>query len=176
MVQINSGRYSEPKHWPDRLIYESKRGQSGYACRECGQPAKHPFTFYCRRTHKKKWEKEHSPPVWGYVRTEILKRDNHTCQLCGVTQEELSAAWKQVQEEHDAKWRAGYRKPYLKDINWYDYQLEVDHILPVKTHPELEFDRDNCRTLCHPCHVQHGARPQGPDPLEHVVPLEEFDA
>lgn len=31
-------------------------------------------------------------------------------------------------------------------------RLEVDHIKPVRTHPELAFDLANCQTLCVPCH------------------------
>lgn len=30
--------------------------------------------------------------------------------------------------------------------------LQADHIKPMLTHPELEFDVDNGRTLCAPCH------------------------
>lgn len=38
-------------------------------------------------------------------------------------------------------------------------ELEVDHIQPVATHPELELDLANVRTLCRPCHTAQGARP-----------------
>jgi 5-methylcytosine-specific restriction protein A len=30
--------------------------------------------------------------------------------------------------------------------------LEVDHILPVRTHPELGFELSNLQTLCLSCH------------------------
>lgn len=33
-------------------------------------------------------------------------------------------------------------------------QLHADHIHPVMTHPDLEFDPENGRTLCVSCHVQ----------------------
>lgn len=151
MVQISSGRYGEPKKWTDQYVYESKKGQSGYACRQCGAPAKWPFTYYCIREHKEAWEKENSPPFWSDVRQEILKRDNHTCQICGVTQDELT----QRSQETDRYFYS-------------EFSLEVDHIKPVKTHPHLEFDRDNLRTLCHDCHSKHGAnprsRPKAPPP------------
>lgn len=32
------------------------------------------------------------------------------------------------------------------------HRLEVDHILPVKTHPELAWDRGNLQVLCARCH------------------------
>ncbi|WP_392662479.1 HNH endonuclease [Amaricoccus sp. B4] len=31
-------------------------------------------------------------------------------------------------------------------------RLEVDHIKPVRTHPELSFDLNNLQTLCGRCH------------------------
>ncbi len=33
-------------------------------------------------------------------------------------------------------------------------KLQVDHILPFSTHPELRMAMDNCRTLCVPCHIK----------------------
>jgi hypothetical protein len=32
--------------------------------------------------------------------------------------------------------------------------LEVHHIKPVKDFPELEFETDNCITLCRSCHIE----------------------
>lgn len=47
-------------------------------------------------------------------------------------------------------------------------RLEVDHILPVRTHPELSFDRGNLQCLCPGCHtrktrVECGHTPTDPD-------------
>lgn len=33
-------------------------------------------------------------------------------------------------------------------------RLEVDHVKPVRTHPELAFDLANLQTLCTPCHAR----------------------
>ena len=33
-------------------------------------------------------------------------------------------------------------------------RLEVDHVKPVRTHPELSFDQDNLQTLCPACHTR----------------------
>ena len=33
-------------------------------------------------------------------------------------------------------------------------RLEVDHIKPVRTHPELSFDPRNLQALCGPCHTR----------------------
>jgi len=47
-------------------------------------------------------------------------------------------------------------------------RLEVDHVLPVRTHPELSFDPANCQALCGPCHtkktrIECGHKPTPPD-------------
>jgi 5-methylcytosine-specific restriction protein A len=34
-------------------------------------------------------------------------------------------------------------------------RLEVHHVLPVRTHPQLAFDMSNVKTLCVPCHARH---------------------
>ena len=33
-------------------------------------------------------------------------------------------------------------------------RLEIDHIKPVRTHPELSFDPRNLQALCGPCHTR----------------------
>jgi 5-methylcytosine-specific restriction endonuclease McrA len=33
-------------------------------------------------------------------------------------------------------------------------RLEVDHIKPVRSNPELSFDPGNCQALCGPCHTR----------------------
>nr|WP_273544861.1 HNH endonuclease signature motif containing protein [Heliomarina baculiformis] len=47
-------------------------------------------------------------------------------------------------------------------------RLEVDHIKPVRTHPELSFDPRNLQTLCGPCHarktrIECGHKPKSPE-------------
>ncbi len=160
MVQITAGRYGKPKEWRDHSVIDPSTGRHKTACRWCGKPRQSPYHYYCSREHKTLWEAKYSPPIWASVRQEILKRDNHTCQICGVTEKELSDTWLEAEQEWQEKWNAGYRPPYLKAINWYRYQLEVDHIKPVKTYPDLEFNKGNLRTLCQPCHITHGANPR----------------
>ena len=57
-----------------------------------------------------------------------LRRDRYICQLCGAKC--LGKA-------------KGKPSP------------EVDHIKPVKTHPDLKLSLTNLRTLCKPCHSRH---------------------
>lgn len=47
-------------------------------------------------------------------------------------------------------------------------RLEVDHIKPVRTHPELSFDLVNLQTLCVSCHsrktrIEVGLEPENKD-------------
>lgn len=76
------------------------------------------------------------------------------------------AAWVSQNRSGDpfywsAAWRA-LRKARLQIDNYLCQECqakgkvtearEVDHILPRATHPELELDVDNTRSLCKPCH------------------------
>ena len=50
-------------------------------------------------------------------------------------------------------------------------RLEVDHIKPVRTHPELSFERDNLQSLCPACHTRKtrfecGHKPTSPARLK----------
>lgn len=64
--------------------------------------------------------------IW---REECLSRDNHTCQHCGVKQEELPEVG-----------------------NTSDQNLHVHHIKPWRNHEELRFDVSNGIILCPSCH------------------------
>jgi 5-methylcytosine-specific restriction endonuclease McrA len=44
-------------------------------------------------------------------------------------------------------------------------RLEVDHIQPVRTHPEFSFDPAQCQTLCGPCHSRKTRQEIGHKPL-----------
>lgn len=63
---------------------------------------------------------------WNRMNKETRKRDNHTCQGCGVTQNQL------------------------------DYTLEIHHKKPVRLfeNPNDANSSDNLITLCRPCHVR----------------------
>lgn len=45
-------------------------------------------------------------------------------------------------------------------------QLEVDHIQPVRTHPELAFELSNLQCLCPRCHARKTAIEVGIAPLD----------
>lgn len=45
-------------------------------------------------------------------------------------------------------------------------RLEVDHMKPVRTHPELAFALDNLQSLCAPCHSRKTRIECGLAPLD----------
>lgn len=57
------------------------------------------------------------------------------------------------------RWQALRMKALERD-NWQCVQcgerrgLEVDHIKPVRNHPELSYRLDNLQCLCGPCHAR----------------------
>ena len=68
--------------------------------------------------------------AWQRLRRQAIARDNNECVFCK---------------------RAG-RLTTKK--------LEVDHIKQVKDYPELAWELDNLRTLCHDCHDKRHNRYQ----------------
>lgn len=45
-------------------------------------------------------------------------------------------------------------------------RLEVDHVKPIRTHPELAYELGNLQTLCGPCHSRKTRIEIGLDPLD----------
>lgn len=83
---------------------------------------KHNFYIDGRTPEVKRIRTSLEYKLW---RESVFKRDNYTCQECGV--------------------RSGNGKRVV---------LNADHIKPFSTHPELRFDINNGRTLCVPCHKE----------------------
>lgn len=71
----------------------------------------------------------------------------------------------EFREEMKQLWRAAGRACAIcgqHHIDWdapkdNDDAFELDHILPVKTHPHLEFDRSNVQPAAHLCNRTRGA-------------------
>lgn len=80
---------------------------------------------YKTKAQKKKF---YNSAVWSGVngiRIQALKRDNYECQEC----------------KQQGRVSINDGRP-----------LEVDHIKPIETYPELANELSNTRTLCHTCH------------------------
>ncbi|MDF0682001.1 MAG: HNH endonuclease signature motif containing protein [Candidatus Nitrosocosmicus sp.] len=128
----------------DRLDEEGKQ-----ICRNnnCENFVCKPFRKYCSRKCSAEFTRWYNKNFyWRNIRNSILKRDNYTCQICGL--------------------KLNKKKRHNKKIeNW----LECDHIIPksyytflgysfdtlenkVKTVLEFLHNDKNLRTLCYKCH------------------------
>ncbi len=114
----------------------------------CINKVNKPYRKYCSKKCNKEFSRWYLTNFyWSRVRSNVLKRDNFTCQLCGIKLQK--------------------RKRYNKTQNW----LECDHIVPksyylhlgyrfdtlenkVKTMLEFIHNKDNLRTVCYNCHKQ----------------------
>ncbi|NNM45140.1 HNH endonuclease [Knoellia koreensis] len=70
---------------------------------------------------------------WKRLRTRLLRARDHTCHWCGRALRQTAA-----RGEVDA--------------------IEIDHVLPVATHPQLEFDESNLVLACYGCNRSKGKR------------------
>lgn len=114
---------------------------------DCNNLVCKPFRKYCSLQCSKQFTKWYNTNFyWRNIRNSVLKRDNFTCQICGI--------------------RLDRRKRMNKGLkNW----LECDHIIPksfykflgyefitledkVKTILEFVHNSNNLRTLCYKCH------------------------
>ena len=130
----------------DRLDEEGNQ-----KCRkiDCENLVHKPFRKYCSRKCSVEFTRWYNKNFyWRNIRTSILKRDNYTCQICGL--------------------RLNKKKKHNKKIkNW----LECDHIIPksyytflgydfdtlenkIKTVMEFFHNENNLRTLCYNCHKE----------------------
>lgn len=84
-------------------------------------------------------------PRWKAARADALDRDDHTCQVCGLTAAE---ALEPLQVDH------------------------VDDLARVMQAGEewLAFDLDNLVTLCRPCHTAKGNRTEQLHRAEWISP------
>ena len=96
-------------------------------CRGCGKPLKGRQRIWCEPWGEcaRRFSAQHSQ---GGFRSYVLRRDNYTCQGCGVQ---------------------GIHGKY----GGVSGKLEADHIVPI-SEGGAAFDPDNGRTLCHGCHVK----------------------
>lgn len=106
-----------------------------------------PYRKYCSKKCSQQFTKWYNSNFyWRNIRNRILKRDDFTCQICGI--------------------QLNRRKRMNRDLkNW----LECDHIIPksfykylgyefdtlenkIKTILEFVHNSNNLRTVCYKCH------------------------
>jgi len=137
-----------------QIVYRrefDKRDISGkLICRnnDCQNLVRYPFKKYCSRNCNNEFERWYYDNFyWRRVRYQVFKRDNYTCQLCGIK----------------SQFRRGLRRKRSS------LSLECDHIKPksqfelhgykfdtlenrIKATIEYFHNHDNLRTLCKECH------------------------
>ncbi len=106
----------------------------GIHCIYCGGKLPKGRRTKCSDECFSKFYSEHSPNNWGTIKEKVLKRDRYICQECGIA--EIRPRRYERLEAHNA------RNP----------MLDVHHIKPI-CEGGLEFDQENCITLCHECHL-----------------------
>lgn len=139
-------------------------------CRVCDEPVVDGRWNYCSERCRDIANAVQRMFSWTSVREQILDRDNHTCQACGLSREMQWRAYRQVKELIDEK-TAHYDRPDEVD-EWREHRRElqeqygveaptggffhVDHITRVTDggHP---FDESNLQTLCKHCHGEKTA-------------------
>lgn len=105
-------------------IDSGRCGYHLYCCEECKKTCsvykqlKYP-KWYTKSSYYQKVSK-----IEKYLREQVLKLDNYTCQICGKNPKDNP-----------------------------DVILECHHIIPQKMDPRFSGDVDNCITLCKDCHI-----------------------
>lgn len=94
-----------------------------------------------------------------------LHKIQHTegCPKCNVERWEKSDRFRGSANArgYDARWRKVAKLALQRDMYLCPcgaLATEVDHVLPIDTHPHLRLSLDNLRSLCHSCHVRKTKR------------------
>lgn len=142
-------------------------------CHYCGGPLKGRQQRWCSEACTWAVLNNHH---WGYARPAALKRDNHTCQDCGIHRDELPRTLRKPpyyddQLTHSERWAfeshliprqirpEGHPRIHVWEVKIVR-SLEVDHIVPVlgkHATPGCHHHLDGLRTLCSDCHAKRTA-------------------
>ncbi len=127
-------------------------------CRVCNEPVVDGRWNYCSTRCRDIANAVQRMFIWDIVREQVLERDDHTCQTCGLTQEMQRRAYWHVRERIDerADTHADREELWERYGNIDLHVMEVDHIhrLADGGHP---LDEANLQTLCTYCHGEKTA-------------------
>ncbi|SEO98970.1 HNH endonuclease [Halorientalis persicus] len=163
-------------------------------CRVCGEPTVDGRWNYCSKRCREIAEAVQKMFVWDVVREQVLERDDHTCQKCGLSYDMAQRAYWQIEEridelkeplhpeksDHPAasydRWRRAGKELHRRYgwINFSNGAFHVDHITPISEggHP---FDEQNLQTLCRRCHREKTAEENSePNRPAQAVTLDDY--
>jgi len=113
----------------------------------CGKPKELFEKFmrkYCCNSHASMWYFQFNG-YWPTIRSMIIKRDNSTCQECGITLKQMLKKNRDIKENN-------YNARINKRTFFRCYvEFEVDHILAIILGGYC-FDLENLRAVCNYCH------------------------
>lgn len=124
-VEICNMHYQRKRRTGEYGEAEARKGRLGIDWTD--EEARRKYKQEYKRTHPYKSLKAMHKKRFGGMRERVLERDNHTCQICRMTD-----------EEHIKKW------------GWH---ITVDHINGKgRNSKEKDHSIDNLRVLCTSCH------------------------
>jgi 5-methylcytosine-specific restriction endonuclease McrA len=145
--RFQKGHTSQRKTRPTKEKNPNWKGGKPF-CADCGKQLSHASTVRCQPCYIKAIRV--NPTKKRAHLKHIPRGQNHHCWKGG--KEKWTRRINNAAHRHFRKSvliRDGYKCVLCDAIN---VPLQVDHIQPLLTHPELEYDPDNGRTLCVPCH------------------------
>lgn len=119
-------------------------------CRWCGNKCEGRRTRWCSDDCVESFDMLFN---WNRIRSEVLNRDNHTCQLCGSKADNIRKSTILENEKHFKYFssKSGRSFEYWLGRSVHRSWLEVDHIVPVVEGGGC-CGLDNLRTVCFICH------------------------
>lgn len=159
-------------------------------CRVCNEPVVDARWNYCSERCRDIANAVQRMFNWQVIREEVLERDDHTCQHCGISKELAKRAHWQTHEHIDElteplkdrgetdRWRTARRwleERYGMPL-WSPGMFEVDHIEPIDKGGH-KFDERNLQTLCKGCHAEKTAeqnRVEEEPPEDRHITLENY--
>ena len=145
-------------------------------CRVCNEDVVDGRWNYCSERCREIANAVQKMFIWDSVREQILERDDHTCQACGLSKEMAKRAHWQVTEridelreqlyppesDHPAasydRWRRADRELWERygRISFTNGAFHVDHIERIADGGH-KYDETNLWTLCEECHHEKTA-------------------
>ncbi|MBA3976658.1 MAG: hypothetical protein H0X50_00490 [Nitrosopumilus sp.] len=115
----------------------------------CNNKVCKPFRKYCSKKCNNEFNKWYNSNFyWRKVRNSVLKRDDFTCQICGIKLHKKKRFNKTKQNWLECD-------HLVAKSHYYSFGYRFDSLEnKVKTVMEFFHNKDNLRTLCYICHKE----------------------